>query len=210
MKNLIKFLEDKKENPLINNLELFNASLDEFSTKSFNEASLNEILKKVKINKGSFYYKFYDKRDLYLSMIHKIGIDKLAFFNNNAVKAPNEQDFFDQIKTIIVLSLEYAQHESRYNLFWRKYLSENDDLKGNVKAAFPEFGVDYLQQLVDNAIANQQISNQYNRDFVYSIAALFLNNFDQLIKVDMTHNEILLLADKCSDFLKNGFYKGQV
>jgi len=69
MKSPMKYKDEQKENPLIAKPELFQAALDEFSQKSFNEASLNDILKAVQMNKGSFYHRFYDKTDLYLCMM---------------------------------------------------------------------------------------------------------------------------------------------
>jgi AcrR family transcriptional regulator len=198
-------MNEKKENPLIEKQELFNATLNEFSEKSFNEASLNNILKAVKMNKGSFYYRFYDKTDLYLSMIHMISLDKLKYLSRKTSETNNTQDFFEQIKSIIFITMEYARHEKRYYTFWRNYLAESSDLVRIVKDAFPEFGTDFLKQLVDNAVINNQLPSSYDNDFLYDITLIFLNNLDTLIDYSMSNDEVIVTVNKFIDFLKYGF-----
>jgi len=46
--------------------KLLNAALDEFGKYSYKQASLNRIIKKAGISKGSFYFHFKDKKSLYL------------------------------------------------------------------------------------------------------------------------------------------------
>lgn len=53
--------DEKKE-------RIFDAALQEFSTRSFSQASLNQIIKNAGIPKGSFYQYFENKEDLYLYM----------------------------------------------------------------------------------------------------------------------------------------------
>ncbi|MFA9463938.1 MAG: TetR/AcrR family transcriptional regulator [Velocimicrobium sp.] len=205
MCNRIKFMNEKRENPLIEKQELFNASLDEFSQKSFNEASLNNILKAVKMNKGSFYYRFYDKTDLYLSMIHRIGIDKLKYLTHKTFETENSQDFFESMQLVIMLALEYARHEKRYYSFWRNYLAESPDMTRIVKDAFPEFGTDILRQLVNSAVINKQIPDRYNKDFVYTILSIFFHNFDALVESSMSNEEVVNTINAFIEFIKYGF-----
>lgn len=204
MSKHIKFMVEKKENPLIEKQELFNASLDEFSQKSYNEASLNDILKTVKMNKGSFYYRFYDKTDLYLSMIHMIGVDKLKYLSDKTSEIAS-QDFFEQVKSIVISAMEYARHERRYYSFWRNYLAESEDITRIIKETFPEFGTDFLRQLVDNAITNNQLPNSYDSNFLHAITAIFFNNLDTLIDSSMSDDEVISTINKFIEFLKYGF-----
>ena len=58
-----------KTQVLLNNPEVYEETLNEFSSKSYDLASVNEIIKKSKYNKGSFYYRFKDKFELYISLL---------------------------------------------------------------------------------------------------------------------------------------------
>lgn len=55
--------EDKKE-------RIIHASLDEFSTRTFNDASITNIVKKAKISRGSFYQYFGNKENLYNYLVN--------------------------------------------------------------------------------------------------------------------------------------------
>ena len=54
---------------------LTEASLAEFASKSYEEASVNTIIDCAGISKGSFYYRFKTKYDLYLHLL-KTGVEK--------------------------------------------------------------------------------------------------------------------------------------
>ncbi|MBP2436366.1 TetR/AcrR family transcriptional regulator [Microbacterium amylolyticum] len=50
---------------------LLEAALDEFSARGFADASLNRIIQTAGTSKGSLYYYFEDKNDLYLTVLHE-------------------------------------------------------------------------------------------------------------------------------------------
>lgn len=58
-----------EDNPLLRYPELREAAIDEFSQRRYGDASLNDILKKAGMSKGSFYHHFGDKFGLYVAMM---------------------------------------------------------------------------------------------------------------------------------------------
>lgn len=60
--------DDKKQ-------KIFDAAVNEFSTRRFSEASINQIVKNAGIPKGSFYQYFAGKEDIYLYMTEEISKD---------------------------------------------------------------------------------------------------------------------------------------
>ena len=54
------------------NNDLYEAALDVFSSVAFSEASLNDIIKRSHTNKGSFYYRFSNKEELYLALLEYV------------------------------------------------------------------------------------------------------------------------------------------
>lgn len=63
------------------NKALFDATLDEFSSKPFALASTNEIIKRSSYNKGSFYYRFKDKVEIYIALIDYVYTIQINLFN---------------------------------------------------------------------------------------------------------------------------------
>lgn len=205
MNSSIKYKDEEKENPLIAKPELFSAALDEFCVKSFHEASLNDMLKVVQMNKGSFYHRFYDKTDLYLCMMEMIALDKLTYMRNKVTSPQVSTNFFEQLKLLAIAGLEYARHEKRYYSFWRNYLAENAELKNTVKSAFPELGNDFLEQLIVGAISSGQLSTNFSKDFVCKSISIFFYNLDTFIGEDTEENEIITVVEQFICFLKKGF-----
>ncbi|HEX8725928.1 MAG TPA: helix-turn-helix domain-containing protein, partial [Gemmatimonadaceae bacterium] len=50
---------------------LFEAAADEFSDHGFEGASLNRIIDRAGMSKGSLYYYFNDKSDLYATVVER-------------------------------------------------------------------------------------------------------------------------------------------
>lgn len=205
MNSSIKYKDEQKQNPLIAKPELFTAALDEFSRKSFHEASLNDMLKAVQMNKGSFYHRFYDKTDLYLCMMEMIALDKVEYMRERVKSPQTSSDFFEQLKLLSIAGLEYAKHEKRYYSFWRNYLAESTELKYSVKIAFPELANDFLEQLIVEAISSRQLSAHYSKDFICKTISIFFYNLDAFIGEDTEESEIVAVVEQFICFLKQGF-----
>lgn len=89
-KNTFYNLIDEKKS------RIFDAALHEFSTHSFSEASLNQIIKNADIPKGSFYQYFENKEDLYLYMIEVVAKEKTELFSHIKGMDP-DADVFEVI-----------------------------------------------------------------------------------------------------------------
>ncbi len=203
-RNSMKWKDENTENPLIKNDDLYHAALDEFSEKSYHEASLNDILKAVKMNKGSFYYRFYDKMDLYLSLFHRVGMGKMAFFQEHFAKEAMPESFFDQIRLTAKLGLLFARQESRYYLFWRNYLSEDNCIHRVMKENFSEMADDRMDEMIAAAISKGELNASYSVEFVASVVKLLIYNLDTLLTSNMNDDDILKTVDELVRFMKNG------
>lgn len=203
MKSKLKYVEESGENPLLKRDDLYNAALDTFSRTPFHDAQINAILRDAKMNKGSFYYRFNDKLDLYLCMLERAGKDKTAYLSKKLAAKKLTYNFFEQLHTIVLGTLEYARHDSRFYSFWRIYLSEGEDLKKQVREAFPEFAHDFLGEMIDAAIHAGQITCKYDRDFVDFVIQIYFTNIDTLVNSTMTDDEILTKVDQVVEFLKD-------
>ena len=91
---------------------IFEAGVREFAAKSFNQASINQIIKDAGIPRGSFYQYFEGKEDFYLYILSEIGKEKMkiAF----AEPLPEDADFFASFlhmtKTILIWAREHPQY----------------------------------------------------------------------------------------------------
>ncbi len=192
-------------NPLQGLPELFTAALNEFSSRSYDDASLNNIIKAAGMNKGSFYYRFSNKFALYLAVFEEIGRQKLEFFADKAhlFSAPPE-NIFDQFAMMELAGMQFARHEPRYYRFWRRYMVESAVFRQSIKEAFPEAGVDMLEAMLDGAIAQGQFRPELSSGFIKRVALLLLYNADNLIEVDGSDEAIIAQLEQLNELMRRG------
>lgn len=87
---------------------IMNVALEEFAGKAYDSVSVNTIVERAKIAKGSFYQYFEDKKDLYLYLIEKAGEQKIEYLSAYREELSGE-NFFDDLSKLIL-------YGSRFNL----------------------------------------------------------------------------------------------
>ena len=207
---MMKWKKEGFENPLVSNQELFESALDEFSGKSFNDASLNDILKRVSMNKGSFYYRFQDKLDLYLSLVHRIGMDKMTFFQQQSNLGSYPSDFFGRIAFMTEVALRYARSEVRHYAFWKRFRIEEAWIQKTVKETFKDLSDSAFDALVLEAIEGGQFDCRFSDDFLLLLVRYLLGNLDQLLGSDMDDDAIRGRVDEVVLFMKRGLQRMDV
>lgn len=92
---------------------IFDAALQEFSVRTFSQASLNQIIKNAGIPKGSFYQYFDNKEDLYLYLIEVASKEKIEILSR--VKEMNpDADVFEVIMHTTREFLELGEAKPGY------------------------------------------------------------------------------------------------
>ncbi|SNS17869.1 transcriptional regulator, TetR family [Anaerovirgula multivorans] len=199
----MKWQQEGAENPLNSNIALFDASLDVFSKHSFGEASLNSIIKTAGLNKGSFYYRFYDKLDLYLSLFQRLIVEKLALFQQYDDTNTGD-DFFTSIKKKAMLGIRFARKEPRYNELYRRFLTEELSFRKTVFNVFGGVTENVLLRMVENAQQKGQIRSDISVKMMAEIFEILLERVDRVVMPDMHDDEILNKIDELITVLQNG------
>ena len=71
----------------IDDERLYLAALEEFTSRSYDDASVNSIIERAGISKGSFYYRFDTKYDLYVELLREGVRRKWEFIHEQMVTA---------------------------------------------------------------------------------------------------------------------------
>lgn len=180
----MKWKNNGKENPLFKLDKLYNAALDMFSENSFNEASLNKILKNAHINKGSFYNKFDDKMDLYLSIldIHARKKEKIA-------EKLIVQDL--KIKTLlsmqIKVNMQLSREDPRILNLTSKIIFESKEVKEAMYKEYGQLTENGFQMLVQKAMENGEINDKLDTRTVAMYMQRVLS--DAYYYIDMSQDE---------------------
>ncbi|MBU0997294.1 MAG: ATP-binding cassette domain-containing protein [Firmicutes bacterium] len=118
---------------LKSNHQLFDATLNEFSERPFELASLNEIIKRSNSNKGSFYYRFSDKKELYFALIDDMFTQQVNYINDSIEGLMSQLPFDQQLKMLFDSLIQLMQMDPRFLEFSKKIYSESKSLQSEIR-----------------------------------------------------------------------------
>jgi TetR/AcrR family transcriptional regulator len=184
--------------------ELFGYALDEFSTKGYEQASINTILEKAGMSKGQFYYHFKSKEGLYLALIGDVIKRKQIYLGEVIQPQELEQDIFSIFRTHMKHSIAFAQKHPQVSRFAESFLREKDRAIYQKALSIHNFENNaYVNGLIDKALERGDLRNDLPPQFMKSlIGYLFTHSSDlaNLVEVedfDLGMNYII-------DFLRDG------
>jgi AcrR family transcriptional regulator len=192
-----------ESNPLLRYPELLDAAIDEFSAKSCEDASLNEILKKSGMSKGSLYHHFGDKFGLYVAMMDIIVQKKLSYFYPLLSEELDTDDFFGILKRVMKATLEFVLADERMHHLSVRVMEESAEFR---KRAFEFFVPDYVQALrayIRYVMESGQIDTRYPPELVAKFIEIVLANLDKLV-TDPEPDKRLETANQVLDIIQHG------
>jgi AcrR family transcriptional regulator len=208
----------------IDEAKLIEAALSEFATRSYTDASVNTIIREAGISKGSFYYRFETKYDLYLHLL-KTGVrQKWEFIRTNTPDSPEPSaperpeagsapagDIFDQFLLQARAGMEFARAHPRYHQLAIMFSRE----KGTTvyDDAIRELGLQDdagLEQAIRAAVRNGEIRSDLSEPFLVNIITHLLVAFDQILftgedpDLETSYDRL----EEYVEFLKHGLAPG--
>ncbi len=169
-----------ENNPLPRFPDLYEAALDEFSQKSWGEASLNDILKKAGMSKGSLYHHFGDKFGLYLALMDIISQRKYAFFLPRLQGLGEGSDFFQSLKDISREMMFFMFQEPRMYHLSSRILQEDPALVKRLADCFPMQKEGLFLKLTESAMRAGQIDRRFSSEFVLKMLDILFSNLHLL------------------------------
>lgn len=167
---------------------MLQAALDEFASRSYEEASLNSILKNAGISKGSFYYHFKDKKDLYFFMLRSAVEAKWTFIRNRLETQPDVsagKDIFVQFRYQARIGAEFASKYPRYHRLSRMFSKEKGTpiyLEASAILGGDAEGI--LTGMIDAAIRDGTFDTSYSREFLIKTMSYLFSHFEEIFDKD--------------------------
>jgi TetR/AcrR family transcriptional regulator len=195
---------------------IINAALDEFAEKDFETASLNNIIARAGISKGSMYHYFANKEDLYVFLVAQVLKTKETFLKEAlaGIDRPLAAlSFFENLEFQMVASVDFAtQHYREHQLSVHLQNMAEGPLKKKMFGELNRAFEDYVKVMVDEAFLAGEIRNDFDRAFVIRILKFNLLHFIDIypdFEAFMADDSRALQAEtlKLSAFLKNGLAK---
>lgn len=131
--------EEKRE-------RILKAAIDEFAEKSYESASINQIVKSSDIAKGSFYQYFQDKKDLFTYLIEICETKRLEYIK----RIDENRNYLDDFRIM--------REVYRANI---KFYMENQKLSSIMNKFFKNTDLELRKEIMDKLSEEMTIENKY-------------------------------------------------
>ena len=182
-------------------------AIEEFAAHAFEQASINRIVAKSGIAKGSYYQYFENKEDLFLYLMQLIAEEKEKYISP-VMRNPDQHDIFTLLREIYLSGIQFAAEHPQYAEISRKILESKgkpiyaEIMADNLPSAYVIF-----ETLLENAIERGEVRADIDiKMFAYLIASMNALVIEYYIEylAQKYDGKMMETIDKFLDFLKNG------
>jgi len=165
--------KDDKTQLLTENVSLFEATLNEFANNSYALASTNVIIKNSNINKGSFYYRFSSKEEIFVAMMDYIIVRQIDIFNQRKFNLTN-------LNTLNIIIFE---------LFYNLVLLNNENPK--------------YYKILSKHLKDEESSAIIEKNCIQHLKVRFYKKFTEFDHIENFEHIFTLIDNLYHDFPKN-------
>lgn len=198
-----------KEKSFERKTQLLQSALDEFSLNKYDDASLNSIIKNARISKGTFYYHFKNKQDLYIYLIEYSTNMKWEFIHKRTSDLNEnfkKMDIFEMFKCQARIGVEFAMEHPKYHKLAKMLVKEKGNEIFDVIKERLEAGSERLLAMIDQGIEKGDFKTSFPKDFIVKTISFMFTHFDEIFYADgvMVLEETLENLNNYVDFMKHG------
>ncbi|MCZ8344435.1 MAG: TetR/AcrR family transcriptional regulator [Leptospira sp.] len=191
--------------------EILIAARDEFIQLGFEKASMRTIAKKAKVSTSNIYNYFENKEHLLTEILNPVlqGMEKaFEYVSHPDYFERRFNDNYETWKERFNLALEYVDsHREEFVLLLMK--SQGSELENFPEQVLTRLTKINFQQYQDFKQKNPNFKGEVNEFIVRNILSFFLNIFVQMIRQNISKQEMLNYEDSFLKFLHFG-YKGSI
>lgn len=182
-------------------------AIDEFAEYPFDQASINRIVAKSGIAKGSFYQYFENKNDLFLYLMGLIAEEKINYMSP-MLSNPEEHDIFTLLREFFVSGIQFAFEHPRYAAIGDRILGNREErIYEELKGELLPTSYSLFEPLIEQAIARGEIRENID----IKVLNYYINSMNVIIVeyVSESHpgavfESMIETADIFIDILKSG------
>ena len=190
--------------------ELMEAALEEFTAKSYEEASLNSVIKRAGISKGTFYYHYQDKQALYLELIKNITAAKIEFMDRKLKDHVHDENrnIFENLKLQARIGVEFAREYPKHYLLGLMFLKERgNQIYATAMDMLGDTSENYYEDLLEKAAANGDFRDGISIRFIKKILPYLLFRYDEIFDIKSENYDMERIIDDFDcliDFIRYG------
>jgi len=181
--------------------KLLDAAVEEFATKGFVGANINQISMTAGFAKGTIYNYFPSKRELMLALIDEIGAQHTRFIIG---RVEPESDAVERIRQFFAAGFAFVEgHPAEAQIAINAVFGSDAEFKVRIYAAYEEL----FALLIDDIVAYGVGRQEFEVSDPNSTAALLMSIYLGGSSLHGPDGRIWFDPDKVLDFVLNGVRK---
>ena len=180
-------------------------AIKEFADRGYDKASVNTIVKKAGIAKGSFYQYFADKEDLFIYlMVEVIGGRKIEYISPT-LQNPDKHDFFTLLRELFISGLKFASENPELQKLstWLMKNTNHPVYRKLIKAAGPS-SADVIRELMMKAAERNELRDDIDIDYIARLLPILISHTMEYCLDPAGGTVIMEKVDTLIDFIREG------
>jgi len=159
--------------------KILDAAVDEFSRHGFRQASVNRMVERVGIAKGSLFQYFGSKEGLF-HVIFNYAVELVRQSLRQVKKETSSADFFERIKESMLAGIRFIERHPRvYRIYLKMIFQEDFPLRAEFLQQVHLFSAEYLRPAVEAGIARGEIRADTNIEMAVFMLDALMDRFLQ-------------------------------
>ncbi len=196
MKNKHSGLQLFEKLPIIEREQILFACLDEFGRSGYEQASTNRMVEKAGIPKGTLFFYFRSKQELFLYLVDYCVQRYIEYFEKESVHLPD--DLFERLFFIGQTKIRFSLAEPRiYQMFFKAFTQFPSELKEPLlerTRRYAEVSTQLMQMNVDPSKFRKDIAVQEIMELVGFLQEGLLRKYQTYIK-EHSAEDVLAMMD---------------
>lgn len=165
--------EDKQQRVL-------EAAVQEFSERGYQQASINTMVSRLQIAKGSIYQYFDNKKGLFL-FIFSQAISIVRHMLKGVKRESRGMDFFTRVRKSLIAGVEFIdKHPALYRIYLRILFERDAPLREDLLQKIRLFSREYLLSLLEEGQARGEVRKDLDPALAVFILDAVLDRFLQI------------------------------
>lgn len=149
---------------------ILSAAISEFATSGYAAASINSIVERVGISKGSIFNYFTDKRGLFLFVFQQ-ALEQVKDYLRRVRDESMAEDLFSRLEKMLLAGVSFIRSHPRiYRIYLRVLFEGNLPDRDSLITSLRELSTDYLTEFLVTAKERGEI----DRDLDVNVAAFVI------------------------------------
>lgn len=153
--------------------KIISAALREFASRGFAKTSINSIVERAGIAKGSIYQYFADKKDFYLYLVRYVR-DSYASRRSEAVGDFGERPLREVLRDLFLFFRDYREeHPLLVNFYFAMVGDGSIPFEAEIREILTEPSLEFVRELISTGIERGEIRGDIDREILtFELVAL--------------------------------------